>query len=323
MKTEALVHVAGVSRRYGRLTAVERLSFCLQPGQVLGLLGANGAGKSSMMKMIAGVLALDEGCIRIAGHDLIEEPLAARACIGFLPEQSPLYDDLTVDEYLGYCARLRRVARARLPQAVATAKAACGLDDSGHRLLRHLSHGFRRRAGIAQAIVHDPAVLILDEPTSGLDPLQIIGMRELVRTLGRERGILFSSHILSEVHAVCDRVLILHHGRLVLDRTLEQLDAGGPRGFCLTLRNPPPLATLAARAHGGEVVALGEGRFRIRHDERDLRDALARAAVEGDWGLLALTPEQDSLEEVFLRLVGEQAAASEPVAATGDAETAA
>jgi len=196
MQKEVLVDAKNLTRYYSRICAVNDVSFELAKGDVLGFLGPNGAGKSSTMQMITGNLAPTAGQISVNGIDLIEKPKQAKLSIGYLPEQPPVYRELTVDEYLEYCARLNRIVRSQQVSAVATAKDRCGLGDVGRRLIGNLSKGFKQRVGIAQAILHSPAVVVLDEPTVGLDPIQIREIRKLIRELGEEHGIILSTHIL-------------------------------------------------------------------------------------------------------------------------------
>ena len=234
-----LVTARALSRRYGWRVAVAAVSFELPRGQVVGLLGPNGAGKTSLLRMMSGCLAPSSGQLRIAGHDLAEAPAPARAAIGFLPERCPLYEELTVAEYLAFCAAVRGIARARVGAAVTGAMARCGLTDCRHRLIRNLSHGYRQRVGLAQAIVHGPRVLLLDEPTAGLDPIQIQEVRGLLRELSPGCCIVLSTHVLAEAQALCDRVLIIHRGRLRLDRTLSGLTSGIVfASACATRRRP-------------------------------------------------------------------------------------
>jgi ABC-2 type transport system ATP-binding protein len=198
----------GLHRRYGDVHAVQGLDFQVRRGEVLGFLGPNGAGKTTTMQMICGVLAPSEGTVRIGGVDLLEDPVAAKRQLGYLPEQPPLYRELTVDEYLRYCAHLHGLRNRQATTAMDEVKARCGLRDNGGRLIGNLSKGFQQRVGIAQAILHRPAVVVLDEPTVGLDPIQIREIRELMRELGNDHGVILSTHILPEVQAVCDRVQI-------------------------------------------------------------------------------------------------------------------
>jgi ABC-2 type transport system ATP-binding protein len=215
MSKEVLVQAEHLYRYYSQTCAVSDVSFDLAKGDVLGFLGPNGAGKSSTMQMVTGNLAPSAGQISIQGIDLLDRPKEAKNAIGYLPEQPPVYRELTVDEYLHYCARLNRIARAHIPGAMDTAKQRCGLGDVGARLIGNLSKGYQQRVGIAQAIIHSPAVVILDEPTVGLDPIQIREIRSLIRELGNDHGIILSTHILPEVQATCNRVQIIHHGQLV------------------------------------------------------------------------------------------------------------
>ncbi len=210
-------------RAYGPHTAVDHVSFELHRGEVLGFLGPNGAGKSTTMQMLTGNLAPTAGSIRICGVDLLEHPTTAKAHLGYLPETPPLYRDLTVDEFLALAARLHRVAKGEIAAAVARAKERCGLKKAGKKLIASLSKGYRQRVGIAQAIVHNPQVVILDEPTVGLDPLQIREIRSLIRELGGEHSVILSTHILPEVESTCDRVQIINDGKLVFQDTLSSL----------------------------------------------------------------------------------------------------
>jgi ABC-2 type transport system ATP-binding protein len=223
MASEPLIAVDRVTRRFGPRSVVTDVSFSVSRGEILGFLGPNGAGKSTTMHMICGVLAMSSGGIRIAGHDIVESPTLAKQHLGYLPERPPLYTDQTVDEYLGYCARLRGVPRGRCRAVIESIQRRCGLDEVGHRLIANLSRGYQQRAGIAQALIHDPSVVILDEPTAGLDPNQIIEVRDLIREARRERAVILSTHILSEVRECCDRVAIMHEGNLVLDAEIGSI----------------------------------------------------------------------------------------------------
>ena len=223
MESPVLVKVTDLHRYYGDNPVVSGVSFEVRRGEVLGFLGPNGAGKTSTMQMVCGALAPHAGKVEIAGEDLLEAPLRAKRNIGYLPEVPPLYRELTVDEYLDYCAQLRRVPAAERPAAVDEAKRRCGLDAVGKRLSGQLSKGFQQRLGIAQAIVHEPSVLVLDEPTVGLDPVQIREIRALIVELKSERAVILSTHILPEVQAVCDRLQIMHRGELVLSERVEDV----------------------------------------------------------------------------------------------------
>ena len=304
MDRDILIAVEHVSRDYDRRRAVDDISFTVQRGEILGFLGPNGAGKTTTMHMICGVLAPTAGTISIAGHDIVEQPKQAKSCIGFLPEQPPLYPDLTVDQYLAYCGHLRGIARGELAAAMNNSRERCGVQDVAGRLIGNLSKGYQQRVGIAQAIIHSPELVILDEPTVGLDPHQIVEIRQLISELGDDHSVILSTHILSEVQSTCDRVLIIHQGHLILDASLDSLAAdSSSRGFTAALRQPPAPEELAAVAGVVDVQPVGEKRFRIASDgAAQTPERFAEAAVRGGWGLFELVPEVSTLEETFLRL---------------------
>ena len=303
-----MVSVNEVSRYYGDHCAVDNISFSLARGEILGFLGPNGAGKSSTMQIICGVLAASEGSVSIAGHDIVAEPLAAKQQLGFLPEHPPLYPDMKVDEYLLYCARLRRVAKPSLASAIQNARERCGLENHGDRLIRNLSKGYQQRVGIAQAIVHSPALVVLDEPSSGLDPIQIIEIRKLIAELGEDHSVILSTHILPEVQSSCDRVLIINQGKLVLDAGVGEL-AGeqGSRVITIALRNPPLPEELSMLGGVEHVEVLDGQRFRLSASKGDeVSEELVKLSVENDWGLYELVPESGTLEQTFLELTSGQ-----------------
>jgi ABC-2 type transport system ATP-binding protein len=300
---DVLLAAEGLTRYYGELCAVDGFGIQLRRGEVVGLLGPNGAGKSTTMRMLSGVLAAHAGSVRIAGTDLLEDPRAAKARLGYLPEQPPLTRELSVDEFLDFCARIHGVPRRDVRRARDETKARCGLTEVGGRLIANLSKGFQQRVGIAQAIIHQPAVVILDEPTIGLDPIQIREIRALIRALGADHSVMLSTHILPEVQTVCERVVMIHRGRVVLDAAMAELRADA--GLRVGLRRPPPLASLSALPGVRQVDAIDAGRFLIQHDaDPEFAPRLAAAAVQGDWGLAELSPAGATLEEVFVRLTG-------------------
>ena len=315
---EPTLSASNLTRTFGARRAAQDISITLHRGEVLGLLGPNGAGKTTTMQMITGNLAPSAGEIRVCGIDLLEAPARAKARIGYLPETPPLYRDFSVDEYLRFAARLHRVARSGLAGAVERAKARCGLADVGSRLIGTLSKGYQQRVGIAQAIVHDPDVVVLDEPTVGLDPHQIREIRALIRELASSHSVILSTHILPEVETVCDRVQILSGGRVVYTDTIGALKQHrGGHALTVMLRRPPPASRLASVADVRSVEDLGGTRFRLFHDPGfDPTEALVRASVEEDWGLAELTPVETSLEEVFVQLT--QGEEESPAAPTPD-----
>lgn len=309
MSDPSLINVEHLSRLFGPHHAVDDLNFEVHRGEVLGFLGPNGAGKSTTMLMITGNLAPSHGRITINGFDIIDQPRLAKAEIGFLPEQPPLYPDLTVDEYLRFCARLNRISRDKQARAVDTVKSRCGLGDVGKRLITNLSKGFQQRVGIAQAIIHSPSLVILDEPTVGLDPIQIREIRHLIRELGGEHSVILSTHILPEVQATCDRVQIIHQGRLVLSDSIDGLTQRMMSSSILVrFTRPYDEQALLAIDNVHSVEALGEHHCRLHHDpDTSPATAIATLAVSQDWGLLELTPERRSLEEIFVDITTTEA----------------
>jgi ABC-2 type transport system ATP-binding protein len=302
--TDLTVSARQLTRNFGGHRAVRGVTLELKRGEVLGLLGPNGAGKTTTMQMLTGNLAPTFGEISICGVDLLEEPKSAKARIGYLPEVPPLYKEFSVDEFLGFAARLHRVRKSSAADAVTRAKQRCGLHDTGNRLIGSLSKGYQQRVGIAQAIIHSPDVVILYEPTVGLDPNQIREIRELVRELGRDHSVILSTHILPEVEAVCDRVQILHHGAVVYADSIEGLRKfRGGQSLLVGLRRPPSVAEIEAVTGVARVEAQGDHLLRVMPREgMDPTGALVSASVAGSWGLFQLQPGQTSLEEVFAQL---------------------
>lgn len=299
-----LVQVERLHRYYGGYCAVRDLTFELRQGEVLGFLGPNGAGKSTTMQILAGNLAPSAGRVTINGIDLLDEPRAAKAHIGYLPEQPPLYPDFTVDEYLSYCARLHGIARRAVTDAVSQAKQRCGLADTGRRLIGNLSKGYQQRVGIAQAIVHQPAVVILDEPTVGLDPIQIREIRALIAELGAAHSVILSTHILPEVQAICSQLQIIHQGRLVFADSMTNLNQRlRADRLLIGATQLPDTATLAALPGVAAVERLDAQRARLQHaPDNPLAGDIALLAVQENWGLHELTPEHKTLEQIFVEL---------------------
>lgn len=221
-----MIDVQHLTKRYGDLTAVNDVSFRAESGQILGFLGPNGSGKTTTMRIITGFMPATAGTVKVAGYDIFEESFAARKRIGYLPESPPLYNDMTVTAYLRFVARIKGLRRAEIPSALDRALERCGLTEVAGRVTGYLSKGFRQRVGLAQAIIHNPSVLILDEPTVGLDPRQIIGIRGLIKELAGEHTVVLSTHILPEVAQVCEKVVIINEGYVVIEDTLEQLTRG-------------------------------------------------------------------------------------------------
>ncbi|MCO6413684.1 MAG: ATP-binding cassette domain-containing protein [Thiogranum sp.] len=309
MDSKILISVEQLYRYYGHHPAVEGISFELAQGEVLGFLGPNGAGKSTTMQMISGNLAPSGGRIRINGRDLLDDPRRAKAEIGYLPEQPPVYRDLTVDEYLDYCARLHRVSKGQRGQAVKRAKQRCGLEQVSRRLIGNLSKGFQQRVGIAQAILHNPAIVILDEPTVGLDPNQIREIRALIRELGESHGIILSTHILPEVQATCTRVQIIHQGRLVFAESMQHLEQRlASHVLLLETRETPDPAALHKVPGIDRVEMLGAHRARLHFTDDNPADAVAACVAAHAWGLRELALDRQTLEQVFVDLTCSDAA---------------
>lgn len=308
--SHTLVSVHNISRYYGNLCAVRDISFTVNRGQVLGFLGPNGAGKSTTMQIITGTLAPTAGQVFVNGYDLLDFPLQAKAALGYLPEQPPLYREMQVIEYLRFCARLHRIAPTAVTNAVNRVIEQCGLSSVTQRLIGNLSKGYQQRVGIAQAIIHSPEVVILDEPTIGLDPIQIREIRALIRQLGQERSVILSTHILPEVQAVCSHVQIINRGQLVLSDTIEGLFARMQTTHLqVGLRHPPPTETLLTIAGVEAVEHVDATRLRIQHvADNNPAEKLAEQAVAHQWGLYELIPEQRTLEQIFVDLTCEEPA---------------
>ena len=307
MTAPPLVSVEQLARTYGPKQAIADISFSVARGEVLGFLGPNGAGKSTTMQIISGNLAPTSGHVRIDGYDLAEAPREAKQRLGYLPEHPPVYRELTVDEFLDYCAALHRIPRRERRSAREAAKGKCGLTDVGRRLIGNLSKGYQQRVGLAQAIIHLPPLIVLDEPTVGLDPIQIREMRTLIRELGKRHAVILSTHILSEAQATCDRVQIINKGRLVLNEGIDDLaQALRTRSLLVAFRQAPDHAALQALP-GVETVAAGtDGRLRITHAAgADPADAIVQLAAARNWGLYEINPERADLEALFVQLTGD------------------
>ena len=297
-----------ISRRYGTGLAVAELDLELRRGEVLGLLGPNGAGKSTTMQMLTGNLAPSSGSIKVCNVDLLSAPRQAKEKIGYLPEIPPLYREMTVDESLLFCGRLHRLPRVQLDAALPATKARCGLSEVGRRLIAHLSKGFQQRVGIAQAILHAPDVVILDEPTVGLDPNQMREIRALIRELSAQHSVILSTHILSEVEAVCDRVQIMHHGKIVFADSIEGLrHSRQQESLLLGFARPPTLEEFCAATGASNVQLREDGMFLVPcAADSSLAQTITQVAAAQNWGLTQMTPAHTSLEDVFAELTREE-----------------
>jgi ABC-2 type transport system ATP-binding protein len=314
-----MIEVEKLSRLYGRTLAVDGISFRIERGEVVGFLGPNGAGKTTTMKILTGYLFPSAGVATVAGFDVVEEPLEVKRRIGYLPENVPLYTDMTVLEYLRFVADVRRLPRAERRRAIRRVADACGIGSVLGKVIGKLSKGFRQRTCLAQALLHEPEVLILDEPTTGLDPNQILEIRELIRRLGHERTVLLSTHILPEVEAVCSRVLIIHRGKIVADGTTQSLERQVQKGDRVRLRVRGPEREVEATLRSQpEVAALrrldAPDGCLIQYEittavDRDITEDLFQLAVAKGWTLSELRAEQATLEEVFAQLTTRESGA--------------
>lgn len=305
-----MVEVSHLTKRYGARTAVSDLNFTIAPGRIYGLLGPNGAGKSTTMNIITGCLAASEGSVTIGGYDIFEEPVKAKRLVGYLPEQPPLYQDMTPREYLQFVLAVKGVKGARAAAQLERVMEISGIDQVKDRLIRGLSKGYKQRVGLAQALTGEPQVVVLDEPTVGLDPKQIIEIRDLIRSLGDQHTVVLSSHILSEVSQVCDQVLIIDQGRLIADGSPQQLSQmqGGGQVLTLLVKADEQRARAALEGLSGlvslEAVPDAEGtRLRLTPAEgADLREGVFTRLSAGGLVILEMKRESATLEDVFLKL---------------------
>ncbi len=306
-----MVYVHNLTKRYGSLVAVENLSFRLDRGDVLGFLGPNGAGKTTTMRIITGYMPPTKGTVHIEGVDIFDNPLQAKKMIGYLPENPPLYLDMTVAEYLDFVADIKQVKRKEKKSRIFYVLDKCGLSDVRKRIIGHLSKGYRQRVGIAQALVNNPSVLILDEPTIGLDPLQIIEIRDLIKSLSGERTVILSTHILPEVTMICSKVVIINEGKMVLEESLDYLSESLRNSSSLLLRvkqNGDGVKEKIMSVKGVSGVKPGpSGEFVVTPSEGvEIREELVRMVVENDLGLLELRPLVNTLEEIFMKAISSE-----------------
>jgi len=309
-----LIEVSGLTKYYGDFRAVEDLSFTVNRGEIFGLLGPNGAGKTTTMRVLTGYMPPTRGSCRIGGQDIFNEALPVKRKIGYLPENVPLYPELTVREYLLFVARIKGLPAAEIPSSLERIIHKCGLESVRERLIRQLSKGFRQRVGLAQALVHDPEVIVLDEPTIGLDPAQIREVREMIKGLGRDHTIILSTHILPEVSQVCDRVLIINRGRIVAEDTPERLTqaatgqmhadclvGGGEEAVQRCLQGEPLLAGATCNREEGE-----RWRLFLPIQDVEARPRITRAIVEAGLDLYEFSLHRATLEDVFLQLITDE-----------------
>ncbi len=320
-----MIEVKNLTKRYGKNTVVNNLNFKIESGKIYGFLGPNGAGKSTTMNMLTGCLAASEGEIRINGHDIYEEPIEAKKVIGYLPEQPPLYGDMTPFEYLSFVAEAKGISANERLDAVVDVMVKTGIEDMRHRLIKNLSKGYKQRVGIAQAMLGDPELIILDEPTVGLDPKQITEIRGLISELGETKTVILSSHILAEISAVCDHVMIISNGKLVASGAIEDIknEYSDSNTLLVTIRDEGTNVATSERILGGtdgveayersDDKAEGAVTFTVRlgEDER-IGDKIFFAFAEAGVPIVKLTDSALTLEEIFLKLTDEAYSEDEP-----------
>lgn len=309
------IQVEQLSKHYGDFVAVNQIAFSIRPGEVVGFLGPNGAGKSTTLKMLTGYLAPTEGSAQIQGINVLESPIAAQQQIGYLPENAPLYPDMTVHEYLTYIAKIRGLGRAERTGAIERVSTQCSITERWHQPIGELSKGFRQRVGLAQALIHDPPIVILDEPTTGLDPNQIIEMRKLIREIGQTKTVILSTHILSEVQVTCDRVVIIDQGTLVADGTVAEIieQSQSHLNWKLVLGTEAidfPLEHVQSQLQNIQGIESvnhlpnsteGEYVFTLGCT-KDIRKDVFNTVVQQGLYLLEMSPNRDDLESVFHKL---------------------
>jgi len=313
-----MIQVEHLSKRFGTATAIDDVNFEVRKGEILGFLGPNGAGKTTTMRILAGFFPPTAGRAMVAGFDVFERPLEAKRRVGYMPEHPPLYTEMTVNEFLRFVARIKGLPGDRIEERLGRVTEQCGLEGTGERLIKHLSKGYKQRVGLAQALIHEPEILILDEPTVGLDPKQIIEVRDLIRGLGGDHTVILSTHILPEVSMTCERVVIINRGHIVAVDTPGNLTnqlQGGER-IELELRGPvdslSALLTPIPHVKGIVVGAPHEGHHSVAIETdgtQDIRHVIARTVVESGFELYQLKTQSMSLEEVFLQLTPKEEAA--------------
>jgi ABC-2 type transport system ATP-binding protein len=301
---ESIVRIAGLSHRYATSWAIRDINIDINKKGIYGLLGSNGAGKSTTMNILCGVLNQTTGEVYINGINLRNQPIEAKKQIGFLPQVPPLYLDLTVHEYLLYCARLRTMPETAIPAALDDVMTKCGILQVQDRLLKNLSGGYRQRAGIAQSIVHKPALVVLDEPTNGLDPVQIVEVRNLIREIASERTVILSSHILSEIQLLCREIIMIEQGKLVFSDSMDAFNNYiAPQSILLEFENPPTPEAIGMVKGINRVERLTPKSFRIFYDgTKTVCETIVTTSVQNGWRLSQLTVEKNSIDEIFRQL---------------------
>ena len=301
---EPIVKIVGLSHKYATAWAIKDINVEITKKGIYGLLGSNGAGKSTTMNILCGVLNQTEGRVIINGLDTREDAEAAKREIGFLPQNPPLYMDLTVDEYLTYCAFLRKMDKTQIPAALESVKERCGIGHFSQRLIRNLSGGYRQRVGIAQAIIHRPKLVVLDEPTNGLDPNQIIEVRSLIKEIATDRAVIFSTHVLSEVQVLCKDIRMIENGRIVFADTMAAFsNYVAPHSVVLQMEEPPAAEALLQIPGATKVDFLTERKIRLFFNgDQDIAERIVQTSVREGWRLREISLDKSSLDEIFAQL---------------------
>lgn len=308
MIMDSILRIEGLSHRYSSSWAVRDINMEISQNGITGLLGSNGAGKSTTMNIICGVLNQTEGSVLVNGFDIRTQPERAKKQIGFLPQNPPLYTDLTIDEYLTYCAELRFIEQKKIKAAVAEVKERCGIAHFSNRLIHNLSGGYRQRVGIAQAIIHKPKLVVLDEPTNGLDPNQLIEVRKLIKEIALEHAVLLSSHILTEIHLLCKEIVMIEGGRIVFADSMDAFDNYvQPNSLIMKMENPPAVEELLKIAGVTRAEVLTDKETRIYFDgDEEITERLVAASLQHQWQLREISLEKSLLDDIFKQLSGTQ-----------------
>jgi len=302
-----MIEVANLTKKYGDLVAVRNLNFRVEKGKIWGLLGPNAAGKTTTMRILTGYLPATDGKASVAGYDVFEKPNDVKKITGYLPENVPLYPEMTVYSYLNFVSEIKQIPASQRKEALEKAVKISGLESVRKRLIKNISRGFKQRVGIAQALIHDPHVLVLDEPTAGLDPAQIIEIRKLIKSLKGERTILLSTHILAEVTQTCDGVVIINEGNLMASGSLEELTASfkEKEGVVIKLKKGGKnVLSLLQKIHGVDKVSHADDEFKIEWTKgKDVRDEITKLIVDKELGLIEMRPLAMNIEDLYLKVI--------------------
>lgn len=304
----SILRIEGLSHKYSSSWAVRDINMEIAQNGITGLLGSNGAGKSTTMNIICGVLNQTEGSVQVHGFDIRTQPQQAKKQIGFLPQYPPLYTDLTIDEYLTYCAELRFIEKTKIKIAVNEVKERCGIAHFSSRLIQNLSGGYRQRVGIAQAIIHKPRLVVLDEPTNGLDPNQLIEARKLIKEISLDCAVLLSSHILSEIHILCKEIVMIEGGRVVFADSMDAFDNYvQPNSLIVKMENPPVIDELLKIAGVTKAEVLTDKEIRVYFDgDEEITERLVAACLQHKWQVREISLEKSMLDDIFKQLSGAQ-----------------